>query len=631
MNPTIKPDVIPKIAVIWMSLIMEIFFFPEVVVFAQTETPVTISSTDISQFPNITLDIYLSKEINSTFTTLTQDQVQILEDGTAIAPNTMNAVEPGLQTVLALNVGNYMAIDYRQQTLYQHVQKQILDWLELQSTTERDDFSFTSNSGAIISHVLDPQILSQSLSGFKPSLLAGIPSLQALASALTIASEPLPRATMQRAILYITVMPDRAALQTLPSLTDQATSLGVKVFVWLIAPADMAGSQNALSLVHLAEKTGGDFFLYSGPELLPNLDTEFSALRSFFQIQYSSLVTKSGTHEVSVKIFEKGNEWNSAVQSFQINLLPPNVFFFSPAISVHRIWQQTTSSKTQILTPTLLTFQIKLEFPDGHPRSLTKTEFLVDGKVIQELTQEPYDAFNWDISKVENGGEHLLQVQGEDILGFKFQTVEMPFEIQVDPPPVSVSSKILGFVESGPVLATIIGLTTIAAILTIFYRTNRNLLNGKRRQKPSPNLTDPFTQQVIAHGESNNRFAGNDPYQTFFQSPAEKLYARLVRLSEITQDTIPDAILYLSDKEVTFGSDPRIVSIGIMSPSVSPIHARIQLNDTGTFTITDLNSTAGTWVNFAPVSAKGATIESGDLVHIGKLLYRFEVLNRPLV
>ena len=118
---------------ILIVLVLATVLFPGMVVLAQTTTPVAISTIDISQFPSVSVDIHLSKEINSTFSTLAADQIQVSEDGKTILPGTVNKIEPGLQTILALNAGTYMAIDYRLQTLYQHVQMHVLDWLALQS------------------------------------------------------------------------------------------------------------------------------------------------------------------------------------------------------------------------------------------------------------------------------------------------------------------------------------------------------------------------------------------------------------------------------------------------------------------------------------------------------------------
>jgi hypothetical protein len=612
-----------------ISLGMVLGAFPFLEVQAQTIAPLSISSTDISQFPRVTLDVRLSQDVASSLSSLTTEQIRVTEQGISITPNMVNKIEPGWQTILALNTGTFMAVDYRLQTLYGHVQKRVQDWLAVQPSTQKDDYSFTSNTGTIISHVTDPQILGQSFSGFKPNLLAAIPSLQALSSALSLAAEPLARPTMQRSIFYITVLPDKKALQSLPDLIAQATSLNVKVFVWLIGPRDMAGTPNTLPLVQLAENTGGEFFYYSGPETFPNLDIEFSPLRSFFQIQYSSLIRKTGTYDIAVHIIGIGQDWSSPDLPLEISLLSPNAFFLSPQTSVHRIWEQGPS-KESALIPSSLTYQIMVEFPDGHPRTFLKTEFLVDGEIVESASQSAFDTFTWDISTFIKSGEHSLQVKGEDILGFKFRTAEIPVEFVVDPKPLSLFARIMGFITSGPVLAALIGVVTIGVIISIVLRNNHNLAERKKPKQFSSKIPDPLTQRIDVQAESLLR-EGSIPGQTLSQNLSERPYARLVRLSEITQEPIPDAILYISKKDVTLGNDPRVVTMGISSPSVSPIHARIQLTDSGTFIIHDLKSTAGTWVNFAPVSGKGATLESGDLVHIGKLLYRFEVLNRPLV
>jgi len=43
--------------------------------------------------------------------------------------------------------------------------------------------------------------------------------------------------------------------------------------------------------------------------------------------------------------------------------------------------------------------------------------------------------------------------------------------------------------------------------------------------------------------------------------------------------------------------------------------------------VADLGSEAGTWVNYAPVSAEGSQLRHGDLLHIGRVAFRF-LLNR---
>jgi pSer/pThr/pTyr-binding forkhead associated (FHA) protein len=48
----------------------------------------------------------------------------------------------------------------------------------------------------------------------------------------------------------------------------------------------------------------------------------------------------------------------------------------------------------------------------------------------------------------------------------------------------------------------------------------------------------------------------------------------------------------------------------------------------GAFRLADEGSTAGTWVNYTPVSHEGTRLEHGDLIHFGRVGYRF-MLKEP--
>jgi hypothetical protein len=38
-----------------------------------------------------------------------------------------------------------------------------------------------------------------------------------------------------------------------------------------------------------------------------------------------------------------------------------------------------------------------------------------------------------------------------------------------------------------------------------------------------------------------------------------------------------------------------------------------------------MGSSAGTWINYTPVSGEGACLEHGDLIHIGRVGFRFSL------
>ena len=102
--------------------------------------------------------------------------------------------------------------------------------------------------------------------------------------------------------------------------------------------------------------------------------------------------------------------------------------------------------------------------------------------------------------------------------------------------------------------------------------------------------------------------------------------ARLVALDE-SEQPLTGGIVYLSRQEITFGSDPKRATQVLNSPTVDSLHARLFHNPEGEFFLADQGSIAGTWINYAPVTSTGARLEHGDLIHIGKTMFRFELTN----
>ena len=102
---------------------------------------------------------------------------------------------------------------------------------------------------------------------------------------------------------------------------------------------------------------------------------------------------------------------------------------------------------------------------------------------------------------------------------------------------------------------------------------------------------------------------------------APRAFAVLERLNDLGQAAPQDSIPITSD-EVTFGADPTQATVVLDDPSVEDLHARLRRDEDGSFRLADEGSVAGTWVNYAPVSANGTKVEHGDLVHIGRVGFR---------
>jgi hypothetical protein len=86
--------------------------------------------------------------------------------------------------------------------------------------------------------------------------------------------------------------------------------------------------------------------------------------------------------------------------------------------------------------------------------------------------------------------------------------------------------------------------------------------------------------------------------------------------------------LAITKQQAFFGKDDNIVDLVLTDPSVEDVHAKIVHVANGVYRLSDQGSVAGTWVNYLPIPKDGQILEHGDLVHFGRMGFRF-VLRNP--
>ena len=106
--------------------------------------------------------------------------------------------------------------------------------------------------------------------------------------------------------------------------------------------------------------------------------------------------------------------------------------------------------------------------------------------------------------------------------------------------------------------------------------------------------------------------------------PTTDPYGTLVQVTE-DGEPVKDTTFLITMNELTFGADPKQAVLVLDNPSTEPLHARLWRTSEGVFYLEDSGSVAGTWVNYAPVAANGTLLHHGDLIHIGKTAYRFNL------
>jgi len=103
-----------------------------------------------------------------------------------------------------------------------------------------------------------------------------------------------------------------------------------------------------------------------------------------------------------------------------------------------------------------------------------------------------------------------------------------------------------------------------------------------------------------------------------------QIFARLIPLSSSKTDGILGQYDLTSD-EVIVGKRADAVQFAINDPSVDAIHAKLVRLEDGRYRLLDNGSLYGTWVNYTPISQEGIILEDGDLIHFGKVGFRFSI------
>lgn len=589
-------------------------------VLAQGGGSVEISTPNTSRFPEITFYLDAYDTSGGFIPDLTPEELTVLENGEPRPVSSISLVEPGLQIIVAYNGAPLMANRIGTVTIFEKLQDRLESWAAAQSDQTQDDFSLVTGEGVQTIRQTEPRRWKQELEEYQPDLLHSSPSLASLSQSLDLTTDPNPRPQMKRAILYITPLPADAALAALPNLAERAAETGVRIFVWLVAPTASETSPAAEALRALARETGGHYYLFSGTENLPDPDTYFGPLRELYQVSYTSGVREAGEQTLEVAIERTGVKASSAVQSFSLNVQPPNPMFVEPPARVERV------SAEGGLEPASLTLNMLVEFPDGFSRALKRAELYVDGELVSARTSAPFDSFEWDLSGYTASASHTLQLKIEDALGFMQASSEFPVEVvlpaaeqvtlrsQVSPRRLMIGGAV--FVAAG------------ALVAVLWLSGKRGWFSKAERLRRVKKLKDPVTQPVNIQQDQPRKLkdAAAESPSWPRPSPNRQSPAWLVRLDEANQPVTGNTIPILR-RETTFGSSPQQASCVIPSPSVSGLHARLSQTREGTYLLADTSSVAGTWVNFSPVSNSGVILHHGDIIHLGQIGFLFELAN----
>ena len=434
---------------------------------------------------------------------------------------------------------------------------------------------------------------------------------------------------MGRVVLLVTAPLEGDLEAPLQNIAAQASQLEVRLFVWLIAPPAAPVNAPTQQLLSMADSTGGSAFTFSGEETLPDLESYLEPLRSIYQLAYQSQLNSGASHSLEVEIDTVEGSLTSNTQAFTLDVQPPNPMFVAPPLEIKREPPAETPGSeitTADYVPITQNLQIVVDFPDGLSRQIERTTLFVDGVQVAENTNPPFDQFTWNLRDLPPNGSHNLKVEAQDSLGLTGSSIETVVQVSAQRPRLDLGSLLS---RNAPAITGLIVLLAGAVLLLVLILGGRITPATLKVRQRMRRYMDPVTQPVPVNKDSEPRklpgWANRLQWPTRRVKP--QVFAYLQPISDDPEKTKSKPIP-ISSEEITIGRDPVLATLVLDDPSVEGLHARIVRKEGNDFRLLDEGSVAGTWINYTPISPEGAALQHGDLIHVGRVGFRY-TLRKP--
>jgi len=556
-------------------------------VLPQPQPSLEVSNIDTREFPLIRAEVKPRHLPDPAVGKLDATTLQILEDENILPVRSVVENYEGFHLALAINPG--IALAWRDVNGISRYDKLIRAFTQLNQ-------SLVPGSGDRFSLYINPDYEQTGFTDLDSLLIAladypgNMRQMQSSIISLQHAMEALSadESGQDKTLLYITVLPLLGEDVLLDEMLQTALDHHITINIWLTENPEVSTYPQVSHLSNLAEGSGGSLFLFSGSEPIPDPTSYILGLGKRYQISYLSQVRTSGDHELGLSLQTSEGVVTSPKVTFSVEVLPAKVEFINlpQTISV-----QTAADGS--LAPAELPVEITVNFPDGHPRSVTKASLCVNGSLYQENTSAPYFSFRVDLAEFPESQRLSLQAKISDELGLTGQSALAPLDLEVLPAPSSPSSAFW----RNPWFLGLLG-ALFVGLLTFIVLPARRKRTRLAHKVPLPEAGE----QLLP--------------------PAQKILATLTRLDS-DNTPLPEKPIPITQELMIIGRDPELCQLSFADPALEPMHCQLRMLPEGKFRLTDFHSKAGTWVNYAPVGQSGLILQQGDIIHIGSLTFRF--------
>jgi hypothetical protein len=573
---------------------------------AQAGVRIRVSDLITDLFPSISMSLTVIDDNGRHISNLSSQDFTIIEDGIAINVDAVEEITVGTQQIFILNTTRGLrGRDALGLTRYDYVRSALIQWWGKEETAifGIDELNLLSIDGNLVMHSSSTAQLASALNSYEPQFEDELANYDLLLEALELSAEPTTRQGKPSFIFFITPLITNSEDFPLANSIAWAKENGVTIYPILVGPEELVEYPQVDDLELLAETTGGELIFFNEDVGLNALADRILTRRNLYRIRYTSKSNVSGSHNLQIRITSDSIDVLSDPLSFPINISTPELIFIQPP---DRITRETLdpAQPLETIPPTSTTFQIAVMFPDGYPRDIVSSQLVVDDQIISIHNEPPFDFFQWDLSGYTKTATHEVKALVEDSLGLRGSTLTIPVLIEVITPPQGIASLDPNLVT----VLTILGIVAFAGISGFSFITiiKRRKLRTASASSERRTKTDQRQSVRLLRRTDHSLIEGT--------------------LEPVTGVSFP---ITLIGTDLVLGRDASISAAHIDDPSVSALHARIIRLASGDYLIRDQGSVAGTWVNYQPAPERGKILQHGDLIHLGRVAFRFQLSDPP--
>ena len=619
----------------FFALILLVCLLPTGNGYAQTiESSLEITEINSRNFPDVSLNLK-GHHLNEALSGQLSD-IEIIEDGTSITPDSLEYHYQGVHFAVAINPDSSFLERGPDGTQYHLAISQALQSVGPEpenALTNR--YSFFSNPEINLVETEDFTAWADLVSGFETidsNQSASLASLELAVSALEASVLPL-----DTVLVYVTPYLDYRLLPEFYELIGRAGELGVETHVWMAMTRRILGSSYETELLDVITAAGGTLSPLTGTELVPNPRQYMEGKGQSYSIEYQSALRTAGDYEVSIRAkFDNSPTLQSSATTLALDLQPTKLTFLNLPETL-----QITFNNDGSFQPNQLPIEALIEFPDGYPRSILNSTLFVNGERLLSNTQSPYGNFVIDLEPYLDDPEIELELRLQDDFGLQGRSEIKTVALDVFKPESLTQS---AWYSNPWLWVGLLGALALLAFL-IFRKP-------KSKKEVAENVQDETEKQVDENVERPEKKSFFDIFRSkgpkkpngkkeneSKEASSEKAYIpkavvqgikKFGSLTRLDPDQTPSAEKpHLLTEEITLiGRDPSVANLVLDDPSIEPLHAEIHFYPDGRIRLTDFNSTSGSYVNFKAVGTHGANLQHADLIHFGTLMFRFNSASR---